>query len=779
MSPNASRRMYGSVDDPTKPQRPSPERTLGDASADRPSSNSDPSLPLRGGAKRDAGVGMRSFALVVVGMVAVSVMVGLSGAGYRLPKLTRSSEIQGDTSEGQSLIDVGERGVAGSNEHAAVRQPSQREFPKIVSSHAQQESLTPLDFTALNPYHVRDGKPATDYPWLRDVKLIEPFRETSLSVTSPREGFEYRWVVRGQTPGEAEERVEASGTEAVVVCTVLEENLVTLEEVDAATGEVVRRLEEEVMVKYVRREIRTLMDDEREELFDAMHTLWTVRVEGGNGRELYGDAYSDIYAINRLHFKAATPIDCDHFHDGLGFLTNHAMVSNTFEASLQAVNPKLTLPYWDFTIESSTSGGAGLGAPNEALHKSPLFQESWFGTVDPQDDQVKDGRWAYTKIPPMMHNNPGSVQPDVYSRLRAPWNVNDRPYITRGMGKMCNAKVDDSYPWPTCELHYDTVTAYHDFYSWVWYASYSPHGAVHVWIGGVLDCEKTFEYIGSLIGLDLAEELSLYSFAHRKNLYRDGFFTCTGTASVEEAPEDVLASGMCGCHDHDLTQGDDYKEIYDTMIHIDSVIGDFDSDIKRKVVAALCTTPMNDGDHLQASSSIDPSFYVTHPTMDRLWMYTVLTGQMNDYTWPDADVTITEEDGSITFESISLNGETCTGHRGGDVFPFGLLHNDTDGFEITTGVKGARRGNTLANRDLLAAFDPRINSMTYVYDNFKWPHCAEDGFDLDDAWHHTETTTAPERRTRFEDGVKRFPMYDVMKKLRAAEKAADVGGRLD
>lgn len=41
--------------------------------------------------------------------------------------------------------------------------------------------------------------------------------------------------------------------------------------------------------------------------------------------------------------------------------------------------------------------------------------------------QVKDGRWAYTEIPPMMHNNPGSVQPDVYSKLRAPWNVNDRP----------------------------------------------------------------------------------------------------------------------------------------------------------------------------------------------------------------------------------------------------------------------------------------------------------------------------------------------------------------
>lgn len=43
-----------------------------------------------------------------------------------------------------------------------------------------------------------------------------------------------------------------------------------------------------------------------------MYTLWSVRVDGGNGKELYGDAYADIFAINRLHFKAASPEVCDH-----------------------------------------------------------------------------------------------------------------------------------------------------------------------------------------------------------------------------------------------------------------------------------------------------------------------------------------------------------------------------------------------------------------------------------------------------------------------------------
>lgn len=224
----------------------------------------------------------------------------------------------------------------------------------------------------------------------------------------------------------------------------------------------------------------------------------------------------------------ALPLLLWQFHDGLGFLTNHGVLSNTFEASLQTVNPKLTLPYWDFTIETSSAGASGDTSAYQSQTKTPIFQESWFGSVDHTDDmvsmlllpkasergslkcmcgfmflrerptyrtdgrrprlrplakstasspgvdgrsnrgyasrqmmgrpsvrtcssglytqgcksvrgfrntcrmsaypllQVKDGRWAFTEIPKMRKNNPGGVEPDVYSKLRAPWNVNDR-----------------------------------------------------------------------------------------------------------------------------------------------------------------------------------------------------------------------------------------------------------------------------------------------------------------------------------------------------------------
>ena len=60
-------------------------------------------------------------------------------------------------------------------------------------------------------------------------------------------------------------QVTAKGAVAIVVLTQLDEHVVVLKEVDG-DGKVTNRLEETVLVKYVRREIRTLTDDEREEL---------------------------------------------------------------------------------------------------------------------------------------------------------------------------------------------------------------------------------------------------------------------------------------------------------------------------------------------------------------------------------------------------------------------------------------------------------------------------------------------------------------------------------
>lgn len=43
-----------------------------------------------------------------------------------------------------------------------------------------------------------------------------------------------------------------------------------------------------------------------------MATMWRVKVRDGPGKELYGEHYQDIWALNRLHFKAGGERECDH-----------------------------------------------------------------------------------------------------------------------------------------------------------------------------------------------------------------------------------------------------------------------------------------------------------------------------------------------------------------------------------------------------------------------------------------------------------------------------------
>ncbi|CAN0512685.1 unnamed protein product, partial [Laminaria digitata] len=127
-------------------------------------------------------------------------------------------------------------------------------------------------------------------------------------------------------------------------------------------------------------------------------------------------------------------------------------------------------------------------------------------------------------------------------------------------------------------------------------------------------------------------------------------------------------------------------------------------------------------------------FWLMHPTIERLWQYSVLTGQVTEFNWPDNDMNVTLSDGTTYTQYVSSYYEECKGHHGSHIFPFNILSSDVDAFEVKTAVRGnPATGNLLTNREILAAFDPRYNSMNYVYDTFEWDHCVPEGYDFDDA----------------------------------------------
>ena len=114
---------------------------------------------------------------------------------------------------------------------------------------------------------------------------------------------------------------------------------------------------------------------------------------------------------------------------------------------------------------------------------------------------------------------------------------NDR-YITRGLGKYCDELITGTYPWPSCATHLKQVVDYHDWYSWVCDSQHSPHGYVHVWIGGMLNCDDTINTLTDLVGKDNADAIKK-SAMNRKSYWQKGMFECKGSADADTTVEEV------------------------------------------------------------------------------------------------------------------------------------------------------------------------------------------------------------------------------------------------
>ncbi|ORY04901.1 Di-copper centre-containing protein [Basidiobolus meristosporus CBS 931.73] len=116
----------------------------------------------------------------------------------------------------------------------------------------------------------------------------------------------------------------------------------------------------------VRREIRQLSQNERREFFDALKTL-----HNPNGSS---SAYDELTLIHANYANEA--------HSGSAFCPWHRQYLRVLETKLQQINPKIMLPYWDWTIDS------------QAPHQSEIFNENYFGGDGDLKGCVSNGPFA-------------------------------------------------------------------------------------------------------------------------------------------------------------------------------------------------------------------------------------------------------------------------------------------------------------------------------------------------------------------------------------------------
>ena len=75
------------------------------------------------------------------------------------------------------------------------------------------------------------------------------------------------------------------------------------------------------------------------------------------------------------HLQGAASRECDHWHDGAGIMTHHAGFTLELEQSLQSVDARVAVPYWDYTIDAERDG--------ERWEQSVVFSDDWFGAASP------------------------------------------------------------------------------------------------------------------------------------------------------------------------------------------------------------------------------------------------------------------------------------------------------------------------------------------------------------------------------------------------------------
>mmetsp|Transcript_38113 Transcript_38113/g.49175 ORF Transcript_38113/g.49175 Transcript_38113/m.49175 type:complete len:640 (+) Transcript_38113:38-1957(+) len=562
---------------------------------------------------------------------------------------------------------------------------------EIVEQDAQNIELK---MTAYNRYNLRDGPAGTEYDWLSGNLLAEPYQQTNLKVVSANSDYEYEWTITN-TVSEEIEAIE-QGTNFVHVFKNLDTRTIALSAYNS-DKELVASSESTLYVRYVRREIRNLFDDDLDELLDSMHILWEV--EQDEGVEKFGDQYKSIVEMHKFHLKFAGDNICDHLHDGYGFVSQHSAMTMVFEQSLQAVNPKLTVPYWDYTLDVEQHYAEKGSQDFTDFTNSELFTEKYFGNTDESTFRIKNGRWADLEVPYLWDAIPeeewGDMATNVYGQLRAPWSNNEDPHVIRSTTQ-CGADSSLYFGMPDCQV-LSTLLNERTLAAYMQDISYDPHGPIHIQLGGAVGCEEAYDAMRDYFDNERElKYLKAQAFIFHKSAYRGGIMVCN------EAKGDKT----CFCPDEEH-----YKSQTHTIAEFMNIVGYPDythhtDDFNKALITTICNSNLVEGDNLQASSSYTPEFWPIHPTVERMIQWKRIHSDFKDLTFPSG--------GSW------IPGAACEGHMSDDVVLMG-----------TATIRTAQGEDIMpTNEELLAMLSPYENTLTFIYDNLRWDYCAAVGYDM-------------------------------------------------
>jgi len=599
---------------------------------------------------------------------------------------------------------------------------------KVIKKKGLQFTLTRKGYDALpffpggtNDYEFVSYKFLDDY-----TGVIEPHASMVLTLDENGEkrlkkGYTYKYTVcpydeeTGKSVGKKSGECESGFTKKngdkkyfSFACSAFDEYAISVVEYSAA-GKATRKASEKAVCMYVRRELRSLTSSDLSKTMDAMYTLWSTSEEDGQSK--YGDNFHSAKYFSEAHNFNAAQRDADHIHEGVGFLTQHVKLTNIFEASMQSVDPSVSLFYWDFTIENEN----GL-----SLTESPMFTADTFGSVnlatEPDngfqyskdnilDAAIPDGRWKLAKVD---LNDKYDTLGNGFGYMRSPWNTNYSPYISR-------FPTSDS-TLPSCKSYYNWLEL-DDIVDFMSKSPFGPHGSVHGNVGGIFGCDLFDPLIskGLLKSSSKSQICTNWGFT-MKELYRINYINRKDSSKCSASKPYDYDSADCGfnCNDE----------------YFDKIPNALNGLIKRYLKEDLTDDEQIEwrnflckgdgwrifvGDHLESASPSDPSFWPVHPTLERALQAKLMAGGFGDYTWP-SDAKDACDKSSCYDDTDKTRGSyehCCYGHYENDQL-MDFESGDTE------------KGIGPTNAEIMKWTDPRKSSyaVPYIYDDFTWSHCS-------------------------------------------------------
>lgn len=637
-----------------------------------------------------AAVGRRAFVGLVTFAAAAASLGFLSARGSSTSAQTGLDVVQGGTAPSSD---------SGSRAPSSFSIPTTGSAPSSVSgpphpSHVPHAATSHLDFNITSEYTRMYGATAMGYPFIDAYKLVEPYRMSTFELQSSSSECTYDWTITNgddlllETTGEAFETMfNETGTFKVHI---------------AASGKSPAcsnvTATKKIRSRYVRRELRSLTSSDLSEWFDTVEVIY--KTSCSEGKKKYGSHFKCIDELTKYHNELAGDTSCDHMHDGYGFLTQHTALTRWFEIVLRAVNPKTTAHYWDYTIEGEQSN---MTQDISHWRNSIMFDDDKFGNAN-TNGIITTGRFAYTPALQVAQNFTTSY--NAYGYMRAPWNQNPLPYVTR-----YNTTYGINFKAvPGCHSHQKILKET----TWMVFGkdiAYGPHGTTHMMIGGIGHADMATELKGMGYDMETAREWVPTAFAFQKNMFRAGILQCPKTCSVDTPTADC----KCTCPDIAFYTNMTDENLWSSLLFkilatdYDYALNKTGHFVGREILNMLCNnydrmSPVM-GDSLESASPSDVSFWPTHPTVERLLTWRRING-FDDLNWPM----------NMAWSVDGFMTSYCSGHNKLDVLTWPNY------------IYEPAKTGPYTNADVWDVTDPTSENLDYVYDTFEWSHCSSRGY---------------------------------------------------